>query len=61
MDLNLSAPRILDDIDRFTVNMRNAIQSGDRANVIRYCSLIMYCISDIVEYSLPDGVSITIK
>lgn len=41
--------------------LQDAIEQSDRANIVRACSNLIYSISDLLENTIPDGTSITIK
>lgn len=49
------------EISSIVDSLETAISNSDRANIVRACSNLLYSVSDLLEQTIPDGVSITIK
>lgn len=51
----------LSEVIRLTDLLRDAVITLDRANIVRICSNIQYCLSDLTEQAIPDGYIIDVK
>lgn len=51
----------LAEIIRLSDLLHDAVITLDRANIVRLCSNIQYCLSDLTEQAIPDGYIIDVK
>lgn len=51
----------LAEIHRLAVTLDDAVIRLDRASIVRICSCIQYCLSDLTELAIPDGYIIDVK
>lgn len=51
----------LEEVIRLSGLLGDAVIALNRADIVRICSNIQYCLSDLTEQAIPDGYIIEVK